>query len=69
MNHTCTDNGGFTATLSVDDGVNPPVTSDAAVEVANVGPTLDAAITGPAEPVAIDNRTFAIGVTFSKLAI
>ena len=67
MNHTCTDNGGFTATLSVDDGVNPPVTSDAAVEVANVGPTLDAAITGPAEPVAIDNQTFAIGATFSDV--
>jgi PKD repeat protein len=66
-NLTCTDNGSFTATLSVDDGVNPAVTSDATVEVANVDPTIDAAITGPAAPVAIDNQTFAVGATFSDV--
>ena len=30
---TCSDIGNFTATLTVSDGVNPPVTSDAAVTV------------------------------------
>ena len=39
---TCSDNGNYTATLSVDDGVNPAVSSDAAVTVQNVAPTLDA---------------------------
>lgn len=39
---TCSDNGSYTATLSVDDGVNPAVTSDAAVTVDNVAPTLGA---------------------------
>jgi hypothetical protein len=41
-NLTCSDNGSYTATLSVDDGVNPAVTSDAAVTVDNVAPTLGA---------------------------
>ena len=39
---TCSDNGSYTATLSVDDGVNPAVSSDATVTVSNVAPTLGA---------------------------
>lgn len=41
-NLTCSDNGSYTATLSVEDGVNPAVTSDASVSVDNVAPTLGA---------------------------
>jgi hypothetical protein len=36
---TCTDNGSFTATLKVNDGVNPNVSSDAAVTVNNANPS------------------------------
>jgi sugar lactone lactonase YvrE len=39
---TCSDNGSFSATLSVDDGVNPSVSSDADVQVNNVAPLLGA---------------------------
>lgn len=39
-NLNCSDNGTYTATLFVDDGVNPAVTSDASVTVNNVAPTL-----------------------------
>jgi len=41
-NLTCSDNGNYTVTLSVDDGVNPAVTSNASVTVNNVAPTLGA---------------------------
>ena len=41
-NLTCADNGSYTATLSVEDGVNPAVSSDASVMVSNVAPTLGA---------------------------
>jgi hypothetical protein len=37
---TCTDNGDFKLTLSADDGVNAPVTSDATLSVANVNPVV-----------------------------
>jgi len=42
---TCTDDGTFTATLTADDGVNPPVSDSATVQVANVAPTVT--ITSP----------------------
>lgn len=41
-NLTCSDNGNYTVTLSVDDGVNPAVSSDATVTVSNVAPTIGA---------------------------
>jgi hypothetical protein len=41
-NLTCSDNGNYTATLSVSDGVNPAVTSEASVTVNDVAPTLGA---------------------------
>jgi hypothetical protein len=41
-NLTCSDNGSFTATLGVNDGVHPTVTSDAAVTVSNIAPTITA---------------------------
>ena len=44
---TCTDNGNFTATLEVSDGVNPAVTSDAAVTVDNVAPNVNAPVASP----------------------
>ena len=44
---SCDDNGSFTATLTVSDGVNDPVSDDAEVNVSNVAPTADfAAIPG-----------------------
>ncbi|MGB8980903.1 MAG: PxKF domain-containing protein [Anaerolineales bacterium] len=46
-NLTCTDNGSYTATLEVSDGVNPPVTSAAAVTVDNVAPNVDAPAATP----------------------
>jgi len=39
--------GNFTATLEVNDGVNPPVTSGAAVTVDNVAPTASLGNNGP----------------------
>ena len=39
-NLTCNDTGNFTATLEVDDGVNPPVSSDAAVMVNKADQTI-----------------------------
>ncbi len=44
---TCSDNGSYTATLTVDDGVNPAVSSDAAVTVNNVAPTASLGNNGP----------------------
>ena len=39
-NLTCSDNGSYTATLSVEDGVNPAVSSNATVTVDNISPTI-----------------------------
>lgn len=57
---TCTDDGTFVATLTADDGVNPPVSDTVDVTVGNVAPAI--AITGPAE-----GSLFAVGtpVTFA----
>ncbi len=52
---TCTDNGIFTATLSVDDGTNDPVTDDATVNVANVDPEVGA-VTVPVEPIDVNDQ-------------
>ena len=46
-NLTCTDNGNFIVKLEVSDGVNPPVTSEAAVSVTNVVPTASFGNDGP----------------------
>jgi hypothetical protein len=43
---TCTDDGVYTATLSVSDGANPPTTDTAAVAVGNADPTVH--VTAPA---------------------
>ncbi len=46
-NLTCTDNGSFTATLTVSDNINAAVTSDASVTVSNVAPTASLGNDGP----------------------
>ena len=62
---TCSDNGIFTATLTVDDGIAPAVTSEATVTVDNVAPSITA-LTGPSGPVAIgDQSLLSVGVTFT----
>lgn len=60
---TAVDNMSISVTVTDDD--TGSVTESTTVEVTNVDPIIDAAITGPVDPVAIDNQTFAIGVTFS----
>lgn len=45
---TCGDNGSYTATLTVDDGVNDPVSSTVSITVYNVAPDVDA---GPDQTV------------------
>ena len=47
-NLICSDNGNFTATLEVSDGVNHPVTSDANVTIDNVAPTITSLVAGAA---------------------
>jgi hypothetical protein len=44
---TCTDDGTYTATLTVSDGINPPVSDSASVSLANVSPQVS--ITTPAD--------------------
>jgi len=44
---TCSDSGSFTATLTVSDGVNPDVTSEALVTVSNVAPSANIGTNGP----------------------
>jgi hypothetical protein len=51
---TCTDDGIYTATLTGDDGSNPPVSDSTTVTVANVAPTVD--ITAP-----LDGALYPIG--------
>jgi len=46
-NLTCSDNGSFTVTLSVNDGVNPAVTSNASVTVSNIAPSASLVNNGP----------------------
>jgi hypothetical protein len=53
---TCTDDGTYTVTLSVNDGTAPTVTSDATVTITNTKPT--AAIIGP-----VAGSVFPIGTT------
>jgi hypothetical protein len=38
---TCTDDGTFTLTLTADDGINPPVSDTATLELTNVAPAVD----------------------------
>ncbi len=47
---TCADNGSYTITLTVDDGVNTPVSSEATVDVGNVPPLVES-ITIPINPI------------------
>jgi hypothetical protein len=44
---TCTDDGAYIATLTADDGVNPPVADDASVTVANEDPVATTTAPGP----------------------
>ena len=52
---TCTDDGTYNLTLTVADGVNPPVTDTAALTVANLPP--DVSITSPAEGALFEVNT------------
>lgn len=51
---TCTDDGTFTLTLTADDGVNPPVTDTATVELANVAPSVSISAPDDGELFAAD---------------
>lgn len=56
---TCSDNGSYTATLSVSDGVNPAVTSDAAaVTVNNANPSASLGNNGPINEGSSANVSF-----------
>jgi PKD repeat protein len=66
-NLTCNDNGSYTATLSADDGTNPPVTSNATVNVANVAPVVES-IVSPMAPMAIADQLVDVTATFSDPA-
>ncbi|MBI5965464.1 MAG: hypothetical protein HY863_18460 [Chloroflexi bacterium] len=46
-NLTCSDNGNYTVTLTVNDGVNPPVSNNAVVTVNNVAPLASLGNSGP----------------------
>jgi PKD repeat protein len=57
---TCLDDGAFIATLTVDDGICPPVSDDAPVTVENVAPTCGPIDADPIPPVAVNTPiTFA----------
>jgi len=60
---TCTDNGSYVVTLTVSDGINDPVSSNANVTVTNVAPEIDG-LAAPADPVAIDSQPVSVEVTF-----
>ena len=63
---TCADNGIFTVTLTVDDAVNPPVTSTAPVTVNSIAPT----ITGLAAGVAAAcGQTNSLAISFHDPAL
>ena len=70
-NLTCSDNGAFTATLTVNDAYNPAVTSNASVTVNNVRPSatfrnngpvnegssINLSLTSPSDPSSVDTTT------------
>ncbi len=62
---TCDDNALVTATLSVDDGVNSPVTSVANVTVGNVAPSLGS-LTVPGTPTPLA-AAVPVGVSFADV--
>jgi len=59
-NLTCSDNGSFNITLTVDDATNPPVSADATVTVNNVAPTLN--------PINVDQQLVPVGTTINASA-
>jgi hypothetical protein len=61
---TCADDGQFTATVAVSDGVNDLVSSDAIVTVHNAVPTIDT-IAAPSDPVNINEQPLSVGVSYS----
>jgi hypothetical protein len=61
---TCRDNGSFTATLTVSDGVNDSVSSAATVNIINVAPTISS-LSGPTSPIDIESQTFSVSAAFS----
>lgn len=65
---TCSDNGTFTATLTVGDGNNPAVSSDTTVTVANVAPTTVSLVPAASDPVVAVNTPITVDATFSDPA-
>lgn len=61
---TCTDDGVFTVTLTVDDGVNDPVSDDVVITVVNADPDLGVVTVSTAGPVAV-GRTILVEAPFS----
>jgi trimeric autotransporter adhesin len=49
---TCTDDGVYTLTLTVDDGVNPPISVSEHLSVTNVAPTATLTVSAPPHPLA-----------------
>lgn len=64
---TCRDNGDFIVTLTVDDGVNDPVSSSADVSVANLAPVIEQVMVS-ADPVKITDQPVQVTATFSDPA-
>jgi PKD repeat protein len=62
---TCDDNATVTAELSASDGVSPPATSTATVNIANVAPTIGS-ITLPVTPIPV-NTAIALSATFGDV--
>ncbi len=60
---TCNDNATVSATLTVRDLINPPVVRHTTVAVANVAPTLTAAV--PSDTVVPTGATVSVGSTFA----
>lgn len=59
---TCTDDAAVTATLHVDDGINPPVASNATILVANKAPVVTPAI--PSAPLVPVGTAVSVGLNF-----
>lgn len=64
---TCTDDGIYTVTLTINDGTNPDVTDSATVTVANAAPSITS-IDAPVDPVAV-NTAMNVSVPFTDPGI
>jgi alpha-tubulin suppressor-like RCC1 family protein len=65
---TCLDDGNFTATLTVNDGRNPAVSSDVVVTVDNVAPVALSLAPSTPDPVLSINTPLTLEATFSDAA-